>query len=231
MDVNKLIEDPPMLHRDSSGNPASWHLDEPVLRYIAQSVTEASTTLETGAGISTVLFALKYTNHTCIVPDEVLADRIRRYCRAHDIADDRIDFVIARSEVALPRHEGVKLNLVLIDGRHAFPSPFIDWYYSSLHMEVGALLVIDDVHLWTGGELVNFLIREPEWRLQEKWSRSAVFVKLHDGGHDKGWASQPYLRTKSRIGILQERIRYGQKLLRGGNIRALARHLFRSSDG
>ena len=32
-------------------------------------------TIETGAGVSTILFAMKNTAHTCIVPDDKLVER------------------------------------------------------------------------------------------------------------------------------------------------------------
>jgi len=37
---------------------------------IDEHIDSESKTLETGAGVSTVLFALKGTQHTCIVPDQ-----------------------------------------------------------------------------------------------------------------------------------------------------------------
>ena len=40
-------------------------------------------------------------------------------------------------------------------------------------------MVIDDVHLWTGKVLRDFLRSEPEWQLEEEWDgRTAAFRKL-----------------------------------------------------
>ena len=53
--------------------------------------------------------------------------------------------------------------LVLIDGSHSFPSPFIDWYYTAFRLRVGGFLVVDDTQLWTGHVLKRFLEAEPDW--------------------------------------------------------------------
>lgn len=57
------------MHRDETRHPISYALATDVLEFIDCQVQKSSVTLETGAGISTILFALKGADHTCIVPD------------------------------------------------------------------------------------------------------------------------------------------------------------------
>jgi hypothetical protein len=48
------------------------------------------------------------------------------------------------------------LDIVLIDGAHAFPFPFLDWYFTASALKAGGLLVIDDVQIATGTILADF---------------------------------------------------------------------------
>jgi len=199
MNLQDLLNNPPVVHKFASGEPHSVGLRSEVLYFIDQHVGETSKTLETGAGISTVLFALKGTDHTCIVPYQYEVDRIKEYCAQHQISTYRINFQVDRSENVLPRLKPSELDLVLIDGSHGFPAPFIDWYYTVSGLKVGGTLVIDDTHVWTGEVLKKFLFSEPEWKLQEDFSlRTAAFIKLEEGSHLKEWDQQEYVMDQSR---------------------------------
>jgi len=197
--LRHLLEDPPYLHRDRLGNPISWGLPNNVLQFIDRHVHANCRTLETGAGISTLLVALKGSLHTCIVPDEGVVDRIMEYCSQRGIPTNRIDFRIDRSENVLPHLKLTDLDLVLIDGLHAFPAPFIDWYYRAGAVKIGGLIVIDDTQIWTGHILKEFLRLEPEWELKQEFAKTAVFRKLKEGGHLKNWGGQPYTLQNSRL--------------------------------
>ena len=58
MDIHNLLNNPPKLHTDSLGKPISWQLDDEVLSFIHHNIDSKSKTLETGAGISTIIFAI-----------------------------------------------------------------------------------------------------------------------------------------------------------------------------
>src|SRR5262245_39441317 len=105
-----------------------------VLEYLDPTADARSTTLETGGGASTVLFALKGARHTCIVPYADEIERIKKYCAKRQISTAAVTFIADTSEQALPGLEQRSLDLVLIDGRHGFPAPFIDWFYTSRHL-------------------------------------------------------------------------------------------------
>jgi len=194
MKLDDLLKIQPKLHRGPKGEPYSWRVSDDVLSFIDRHVSEGSTTLETGAGVSTVLFALKGAHHLCIVPDEEEVLRIKAFCREHDICTDKLKFEIERSEYILPRLEVEGLDLVLIDGAHGFPIPFIDWHYSAERLKVGGMLIIDDTQVWTGHVLKMFLLAEPEWRLETDYPpRTVVFTKLKDGVCGKNEWAQPYI--------------------------------------
>ena len=194
MKLDDLLRIQPKFHQDDSGQPHSWQLSDDVLRFIDAHVREGSETLETGAGVSTVLFALKGASHTCIVPSEEEVTRIKAFCREYHIALGKLTFEVDRSERCLPKLDFTRLDLVLIDGAHGFPIPFLDWYYTADRLKVGGSLIIDDTQVWTCHILKMFLMGEPEWRLEADYlPRSVVFTKLEDGGCGKNEWVQPFI--------------------------------------
>jgi predicted O-methyltransferase YrrM len=218
MNIHDLLNEPPKVHSDSSGNLTSWQLNDDVLYFIDKNIDSTSHTLETGAGISTILFAIKYSHHICVVPDNYQVQRIKEYCIDTGIPIDHVKFETGVSEQVLPQSAKQDFDLVLIDGRHAFPTPFIDWYYTTPNLKIGGIVVIDDTHLWTGKVLKQFLLSEGEWQLIKNFSRSAAFAKLKEGSHEKEWINQPFVVQNSMAGIRKEQIHYGFKLIREGKL-------------
>ncbi|HJX90478.1 MAG TPA: class I SAM-dependent methyltransferase [Pyrinomonadaceae bacterium] len=200
MNLKELLNNPPSLH-ESGGKPFTYTLSNEALSFIDEHINSESKTLETGAGVSTVLFALKGTQHTCIVPDQAQVQRIKEFCNQNQISTDKIDFRIDGSENVLPQLRPVGLDLVLIDGCHGFPAPFIDWYYAGLGLKANGILIVDDTQLWTGDVLKQFLLAEPEWKHEcDIRSRTSVFQKLKESDLLKEWPLQPYTLLHSKLG-------------------------------
>src|SRR4051812_41936803 len=126
-DIEAVLADLPQVHY---GSPAGvWQTDRSCYEFLAAAVpAEGARTLETGCGISTVLFAQWAAAHVCVVPSaaEVRACRAYLQERGHG---DRVSFQIGWSDEVLPRLHGPPLDLVFIDGGHAFPLPILDWYF------------------------------------------------------------------------------------------------------
>jgi predicted O-methyltransferase YrrM len=198
MDLTRLLQNPPRVQRDGHGQFVEMGLSEEVLDFISQRVDSSSHTLETGCGVSTVLFALAGARHICITPAEHEIQRIKDYCRAENIPVDEITFHADSSERVLPELACEPLDLVLIDGRHGFPAPFIDFYYTADKLKIDGLLVIDDTWLWTGEILKEILLSEAEWRLEADFApRAAVFRKLAEGTQTKEWTQQAFVVNNS----------------------------------
>jgi hypothetical protein len=155
----------PKLFIDHEGVARSWAVSDDMLRLLDRYVGPDSRTLETGAGVTTVLFAMKGAQHTCIVPFAQEVETIKAYCASKHIPLGRTEFVVDKSETVLPTAKLQPLDLVLIDGAHGFPVPLIDWYFTADHLKVGGHLILDDTHLWSVNILKQFLQDEPEWRL------------------------------------------------------------------
>ena len=170
MNLDELLRARPLFHENVSGQPHSWQLGRDVLSFIATHIHQGSRTLEVGAGVSTVLFALREAQHTCIVPEEKEVARIKAFCREHRIPLGKVTFEVDVSDRGLPRLDVTDLDLVLIDGAHGFPVPFLDWYYTAERLKVGGLLVVDDTQIWTGHVLkISPQSVMRDWKLARAW--------------------------------------------------------------
>jgi hypothetical protein len=158
--------------------------------------------LETGAGVSTLLFAIRHCYHQAVAPAPNLAKRINDWCAGNGVATDRLDFVLGRSEDELPHMtDDGPLDVVLIDGAHGFPTPFLDWFYAARRIRPGGYLVIDDTQIWTGDVLRRFLAEERQWRPTSKARYEfAVFQRL-DQGPVGEWHEQPYVLRHSWVPV------------------------------
>ena len=119
------------------GQKACYGFSDDVLLYLSTVVAKGYRTLETGAGISTLVFALNGAEHVCITPNQSEITAIRHYAEEKQIDLSGVTFVVECSEQFLPIHNYSGLDLVLIDGKHAFPWPILDWFYTADALKQG----------------------------------------------------------------------------------------------
>ena len=224
--VRELLSDPPLVHEWMSTDGLMTHgLLPEALGFLEASVAPGQRTLETGSGLSTITFALRGARHTCVVPDAGETERIRGYCAQRGIDTAGLTFEVGFSERVLPALEFEPLDLVLIDGSHSFPQVFIDWFYAQSALKPGGTLIVDDVHIWTGRVLRDFLRGEPEWELTERWAgRTVAFRKLREYEGGKDWADQAYVWRRTQPATLG-RVRMAAGLLRAGDIGEISRRV------
>jgi hypothetical protein len=200
VDLETLLLHPPSLHMDRSGDVVSWGAGGRLLRYMDQKLHEGDATLETGAGLSTLVFAMKRCLHTAVVPDQGQVDRILAWCADHKVQTDTLTFKVEPSEEVLPALDPTPLDLVLIDGGHGFPIPMLDWFYAGRRLRQGGTLIVDDVQIWTGRALYDVLAKEPQWRIDHK-SDLEFFAATRVGTGPLGeWTDQPYVLHQSYAG-------------------------------
>src|SRR5438045_1907105 len=111
-----VLSDPPKPHSQAMG------LMPDALQFIYDHASKSCTTLETGCGISTVIYALRESVHTVICPARDEFKIVTDYCLARQIPTGRVTFIESASERALPSLQLAALDMVLIDGRHGFPA-------------------------------------------------------------------------------------------------------------
>jgi hypothetical protein len=171
----------------------NWGISPEFGRYLFDVVKPGMRTLETGAGASTLIFALGGAEHTAIAPWSDEMDEIRKYAASAGIDMSRANLVAMPSEKYLPSLTNEKFDVVFIDGHHAFPWPMLDWYYTADRLEVGGLMMLDDTELPSVDVLSAFLKEDtPRWQFVQSVARTDVFRKISASAHDVAWHEQPW---------------------------------------
>ena len=174
---------------------ASAALGLKALNAIETLLSPEHTTLETGGGQSTVVFAAKVKRHYCVNPDRTANELIVDFLQAHGLRTDHVTFLDATSDSALPSLDiADKIDVVQLDGSHSFPIPMIDWYYTNKHLRAGGRMIIDNVEINAVRMLTEFLNMEPSYRLLRRLSRSPfyncfIYEKVKDET-SVGWGDQ-----------------------------------------
>lgn len=185
--ISAVIDDMPGIH--GSG---TYRIADRDLKIIEQYVRKDSVTAETGAGLSTIFFAIIGCRHTAIAPSREEWVRIQEACRRHNISPQNITFLDESSVDALPRLPIGSFDFCFIDGCHGFPVACMDFYYMSRMLKIGGILGIDDVPIWACKIVVDFLHREEGWKYLVTGDKSAFFSKHLEDQESREWDSQPY---------------------------------------
>ena len=216
--VDQLLEDNPAIHGDEeAGQQRLTHgLSTPALRFLELLMTPEMRTLETGAGFSTITITAAGADHTSVIPNPFEGDRIRAYCEQRGISTERLTFCFEPSERVLPQLDPEPLDLVLIDGSHSFPHTFIDWFYTAHRLRPGGHMLVDDIHIWSGRVLRDYLREDPDWRFEDEYlGRTARFTKLRETDPNVLWTDQAPVLKWSRMRTVPVRqavsmVRHGQ---------------------
>jgi hypothetical protein len=188
--IDRIRADLPVIHPEA-GNGAVWRTQWSCYRFIEDQVGPGSRTLETGVGVSTVLFAAWGCNHLAVVPfgDEVA---VESYCDDNGIDRGSLRFDRRPSEEALPTITG-EFDLFLVDGGHGFPLPIIDWFYGAALLRRGGVVVFDDVHLPQVRLLIdNFIEPDPRWERLAGNAKWAAFRRLSEGSLSESEGDQSF---------------------------------------
>jgi hypothetical protein len=185
--TDELRSAPPGLHGSMQASEF-WGLAWEALAFVERTVRPGMATLETGAGASTIVFAAAGAEHEAVTPSQDEADRILAECERRGIATDRLTFRIGSSADVLRDWQPRELDLVLVDGAHAFPYPTLDWWYLAPHLRNGGLMLLDDAYMPPVAAVLDHLRHSNAWRLEQPVSfRTAVARKLADEVIDGEW--------------------------------------------
>src|SRR6185437_13949823 len=127
----------------NTGCMVCYAISPEVLEFIASSVDECTRSLEVGAGKSTLVFALSKADHISITPAANEVAEIKHFAQQEAMPIDSVLFITEPSEHFLPRCEIKELDLVLIDGKHAFPWPILDWFFTADRLQKGGIMLLD----------------------------------------------------------------------------------------
>lgn len=195
-----------MIENFHANGTASWGLSPQTLAFFQKHVAPDATTLETGAGHSTLFFAKHGCTHTVITPDGGEVARIKAYCASNKIDLSKVTFIVEPSQDVMPRLQG-SFDFFLIDGGHGFPIPQIDWFYGSRLLKVGGVIAIDDVHTWTGAILQSFLEQDRSWEAVETIDFKTACFRLVRPFKYEEWNDQPFVKAHSKRLILSRKLR------------------------
>ncbi len=228
-DLSSFITDPPIIH--GGGTSTVHHISRQTMEVINELSRDGKRTIETGIGFSTLIFTLNKCMHTSVAPVQQEVDFLKKYFDEHAIECSKTRFIVEKSEIALPGMLDEKIDVAFIDGRHAFPTPFMDYYYLSLMLEKGGYLLVDDIHLWTGKILYDFLLHDDHWTLYKNiLNRTAVFKKESLIDHSEWWRQQPYLVKKSKGTLWKSKIRQLGIAIKSGDFRKIGDKIKRTID-
>jgi hypothetical protein len=172
---------------------SDYGVGDDVLWFIAEHVGPESRTLETGAGSSTLAFACRCADHTAITPSADEIHRIEDYASERKIDLATVHFVHQPSEHYLPNCDHAELDLVLLDGKHAFPWPMVDWFYTADRLRRDGLMLLDDIQMRSVSVLVDFMHSDTGWEFCQEFSgKTAMFRKTKDRVLDVAWHMQPW---------------------------------------
>ena len=95
-------------------------------------------TLETGAGLDTLVFAAGGAEHVAVTPEPAEEERFRAACRELEHRRRPRSLPARFSHEVLPTSGRPRpLDLVLVDGAHGFPYPILDWWFLAPHVRIG----------------------------------------------------------------------------------------------
>lgn len=191
--IQRLLSDKPSFHL---GGEARWDALPQTLEAIRRFTRDGDTTIETGVGVSTVVFAASGAHHTAISPAAAEQERVREYCQRIGVDDSRITFVVGLSDDVLPAllSRDRTLDAAFIDGAHSFPFPEVDWYYITRALKIGGHLLLDDIPIPAVAQVFRHMTVEPNWRPDGVFDdRSAAFTLLAPP-EPEDWSVQPYNR-------------------------------------
>lgn len=148
-------------------------------------------TAETGCGGSTIILSHASDRHTAFAIDG--KDRtITELRKQSDLRTEKVTFVEGETKDTLPQYqfEG-ELDLVLLDGPHAYPLPQIEFSYLFPWIRLGGWLVVDDIQIPSVYEMFDFLRKESSVVLDDVVVRTAFFRRAGAVEHSPdGWALQ-----------------------------------------
>lgn len=195
----------PPIHIKKDGSYRCVGLNNEVLDYLLKILKPGLHTLETGCGLSTLIFALSQCEHLAIVPNSTHIEETKRSAAQNNINLDAVTFIEKRSEDFLPTWStDTQLDVILVDGGHAFPLPIIDWFFTHQHLCERGYLILDDIGLQSVHVLFNFLKGQSEWEVDRIIHKTAFLRKLKSVVVDNEWDywnEQTYnqnIKTKAR---------------------------------
>jgi hypothetical protein len=127
------------------------------------------------------------------MPEQDEADQLLDYLARKGLPTDTLSLRVESSDTALPAMGADPLDVVFIDGAHAFPIPTVDWYYAGQRLVRDGLLVIDDINLPALSRgLLPFLNADPRWQEVAGTWKWRAYERRVSGPLLESWEAQDF---------------------------------------
>lgn len=196
-----------MLHH-WDGVPTYGGLDEWMIGKLRDFLCQAGLTsggktfLETGAGLSTLLFLCCNPKAviSCTLEDPPFLERLNASIARMGLSQNVLNMHVGRSELLLPKlilDQAPFVDFALIDGGHGWPTVFVDFCYINYATRQYGYIAIDDTQLYSVSQLTSFLKEQPGWRVTLDLNKVIIFQKLYDDRLLKDFGAQPFILMNS----------------------------------
>ncbi|MDH3267262.1 MAG: class I SAM-dependent methyltransferase [Ignavibacteria bacterium] len=173
------------LIEEISDLPANWHKSGSVtiniLRAIlnhASNLKSIKKTAETGSGKTTLLFSHLSQNHIVFTLDNW--NSLSAVKTSNLFKPENVTLVEGPTQKTLSDYIFTeKFDIVLLDGPHGYPFPDLEYFYFYPHIEVGGLLLIDDIEIPTIKRMFEILKVSSMWELSEVVDGLAIFKRTN----------------------------------------------------
>lgn len=148
-----------------------WHGDGTVSSEVIDAIDQHAArygpiahSVETGTGRTTLVLSHHSSNHLVFALDD--GDTLARVQGSPLLNRATTRFVPGPTQATILGHEfRDPIDLAFIDGPHAFPFPQLEYWAIYPHIRLGGLLIVDDIHLPTLGDMLDVLRVDPMWDL------------------------------------------------------------------
>lgn len=133
-------------------------------------------TMETGTGLSTILFSHISKNHKVFTLND--GNMMSTVINSELFNPRHVEFIEGPTQQTVPLYSFTnKFNVILLDGPHGYPFPDLEYYYLYPHLETGGILIIDDIVIPTIYNLFNFLKEDAMFELIDVVGGNTAFFK------------------------------------------------------
>jgi predicted O-methyltransferase YrrM len=199
---HEYIENLPLIH--CWGDPPAWNtggfdrdMFEAIHKFMIQKLPQNPRIIETGCGNSTIFFLFHNPSRLISIdPWQEVYDRILAYCEKQQIDRSPLDILVVKSETVLPKlaeQEPSSFDVALIDGNHGWPGVMVDFCYMLTLLKPGGFLIVDDINLYSIGELTRLLEEQPEFSMQLDLRKTRIYRKEFNEVSMPEWFAQPYI--------------------------------------
>lgn len=168
--------------------------------------------VETGTGRTSLLLSHHSSDHTIFtIDDSGDGDSLVRVQESPLLDKDSTTFVLGPTQRTLQAHNFEPLDVVYLDGPHAYPFPELEYWAVYPHLRAGGLLIIDDVQIPTIANMYQVLRSDRMYHELEVIDDCAFLRRSDEPALDpygEGWWQQDYNLRRSNAHLT-----VGQRLI------------------